>query len=375
MGRADAYFNFDNLRRHSSRQMKWETAHNAIREFLAHCQDVKELAISFWGGEPLLNFPLIRRVVEYIRKECSSHQNIAFNFTTNASLITQEISDFLVQNDFRIMVSLDGPQHIHDQYRVTSGGQPTFQKTMAGLLRLRKSKQYYEKNVHFNCVLTPKTNFSDVLSFFSNSEILSEQQNVNFTMVTNYLDPFFQKYGNYSLEQVADLRNAYIKAVRNKLSFNKQYIRLFERDMVRLFKRPRTKLLKVVHPNGCCIPLLKKMHVDIDGNIHLCERVPHCNPLGNVNANGIDFAAVVELIKEYTENSLNECRHCWAVRLCSACFLYSIKDNKWHGAIRNANCEAVRQNLLSNFRVYSSVLETSPRAFDYLKDVSISGPN
>jgi len=72
--------------------------------------------ISFYGGEPLLNFRLIKKCVEYV-KSYRARDKICFNMTTNASLIKDRILDYLIENDIRLLISLDGPKEEHDCHR------------------------------------------------------------------------------------------------------------------------------------------------------------------------------------------------------------------------------------------------------------------
>lgn len=72
-------------------------------------------AISFYGGEPLMNFPIIKEIVEYAELLNFEGKEIVFTMTTNAVLI-DKYADFLSKHKFRILVSLDGNKK-HDSYR------------------------------------------------------------------------------------------------------------------------------------------------------------------------------------------------------------------------------------------------------------------
>lgn len=72
--------------------------------------------ISFYGGESLIEYKLIKQVVEYVR---GKNVNINFAMNTNLTLLTEDILDFLIKYQFAITISLDGPKEVHDLYRIT----------------------------------------------------------------------------------------------------------------------------------------------------------------------------------------------------------------------------------------------------------------
>lgn len=85
--------------------------------------------IGFYGGEPLLAFSLIRKIVEYAETVFLGKE-IKFFITTNATLLTEEISKFLLDHNFRVTFSIDGPKKVHDQNRIFPDGRGTFDKVM-----------------------------------------------------------------------------------------------------------------------------------------------------------------------------------------------------------------------------------------------------
>ena len=76
------------------------------------------LRISFYGGEPLCNFPFIKKAVEYVTNNPIKNKRIVYSMTTNAVLLDRYM-DFLVDNNFEILISLDGDKY-NDSYRIIS---------------------------------------------------------------------------------------------------------------------------------------------------------------------------------------------------------------------------------------------------------------
>ena len=90
--------------------------------------------VGFYGGEPLLNFDTLFSVVSFLQG-----QGISFSLTTNGSLLTKEIADFLALHNFSVILSLDGPASIHDSRRRTCTGKDSFAAVFQGLSLLKLS--------------------------------------------------------------------------------------------------------------------------------------------------------------------------------------------------------------------------------------------
>ncbi|MHB0977442.1 MAG: radical SAM protein, partial [Candidatus Aquicultorales bacterium] len=128
--------------------MDEEIALKAIDHLFKVSGGRKYLTVSFFGGEPLLNFPVIRKVVDYsLAKADQEGKEVEFLMSTNASLITDEIADYLVEHEFSMLVSLDGPPELHNRFRPTKNGGPSHHLSLKGIYRLvrRYSRPHYVK--------------------------------------------------------------------------------------------------------------------------------------------------------------------------------------------------------------------------------------
>jgi uncharacterized protein len=115
--------NYAYTRGYSHRHMSFETAKKAIDLYFSLIEESKrynpwrEPVIGFYGGEPLLNFGVLKSCVEYAEEEYGDFK-LNYTTTTNATLLNKEKADFLMQHGFSIAVSLDGPEEEHDRNRV-----------------------------------------------------------------------------------------------------------------------------------------------------------------------------------------------------------------------------------------------------------------
>lgn len=119
-----------------------------IRQYI-EAQQINHVTFAWQGGEPtLMGVEFFRTAVGYQQKYKKADMHITNALQTNAVTLDDAWCEFFAENDFLIGVSLDGPQDIHDFYRVDKGGNPTFDKVMAGIRLLQKHK------VEFNILTT-----------------------------------------------------------------------------------------------------------------------------------------------------------------------------------------------------------------------------
>ena len=127
--------------------MSFETGKAALDFLVAHSGSRRNLEVDFFGGEPLMNFDVVKQLVAYARSIEKEHgKNFRFTLTTNGLLIDDDVIDFANREMSNVVLSLDGRKEIHDRYRVDYAGNgswerivPKFQK----LVRARGGKNYY----------------------------------------------------------------------------------------------------------------------------------------------------------------------------------------------------------------------------------------
>lgn len=110
------------------------------------------LEVDFFGGEPLMNFEVVKEIVEYARKkEKEYNKNFRFTITTNGILLNDEIQDYINKNMNNVVLSLDGRKQVNDKMRPKAGGQgsydfivPKFQK----LAESRNQTNYYVRGTY-----------------------------------------------------------------------------------------------------------------------------------------------------------------------------------------------------------------------------------
>lgn len=127
--------------------MTFEVGKRALDFLIENSGTRRNLEVDFFGGEPLMNFDVVKRLVAYARSVEKEHgKNFRFTLTTNGMLIDDDVIDFANREMDNVVLSLDGRKEVNDRFRKTAGGVgsfdiivPKFQK----LVEARKGKNYY----------------------------------------------------------------------------------------------------------------------------------------------------------------------------------------------------------------------------------------
>jgi uncharacterized protein len=107
--------------------MDYETAQASVDFLLEQSAGRRTVHITFFGGETLMNFPLLKKVVTYAHDRAAGQgRSIDFSLTTNATLLTPAIIEFLSENRIGVTVSMDGPPELHDKLRVFANGRGSY---------------------------------------------------------------------------------------------------------------------------------------------------------------------------------------------------------------------------------------------------------
>ena len=127
--------------------MSFEVGRQALDFLVAHSGSRRNLEVDFFGGEPLMNFGVVKRLVAYARSiEKEKGKNFRFTLTTNGLLIDDDVIDFANREMSNVVLSLDGRKEIHDRYRVDYAGKGSWERIVPKFQQLvasRGGKNYY----------------------------------------------------------------------------------------------------------------------------------------------------------------------------------------------------------------------------------------
>ncbi|MBQ7922547.1 MAG: thioether cross-link-forming SCIFF peptide maturase [Clostridia bacterium] len=127
--------------------MSLEVGKRALDFLIENSGSRTNLEVDFFGGEPLMNFDVVKELVAYARvREKEAGKNFRFTLTTNGVLIDDDVIDFANREMSNVVLSLDGRKEIHDRYRVDYAGNGSWEKIVPKFQKLveaREGKNYY----------------------------------------------------------------------------------------------------------------------------------------------------------------------------------------------------------------------------------------
>ncbi len=127
--------------------MSYEVGKQALDFLVANSGTRRNLEVDFFGGEPLMNFDVVKRLVAYARSiEKEYGKNFRFTLTTNGVLIDDDVIDFANKEMSNVVLSLDGRKEVHDRFRVDYAGKGSYDKIVPlfqKLVEKRGNKDYY----------------------------------------------------------------------------------------------------------------------------------------------------------------------------------------------------------------------------------------
>lgn len=330
--------------------MDEQTALRAVDFIMSHSSDVEEITIGFYGGEPFLEFDLIKKVVRYV-KEVYPEKKVRFNLTTNMTLVSDEIIDYITKNNIEIMISIDGPESVQDKYRVFASGQGSYAKVAKNVSKLcEKDAEYYGKCMT-NTVLSPGCDCEAVRDFLDHDELFSPLT----SMVTQVNDVGLKEQVEYDDSYYTMMRREKFKlllAMLGEIGFDKvsKVARQHMATILQTYQMLKTKGtdgLKSSHPGGPCVPGKKRVFVDVDGRFYPCERISESEEfqIGNLDE-GFDYDRIRKMLN-VGKCSRKECLDCWAFLYCGTCIANMTEEGTATKAMRMRRCPGEKNNLIS----------------------------
>lgn len=298
----------------------------------------KPIFIGFYGGEPLLNFTLIKQIVEYVEEHIMNKWNVIFSMTTNAYLLDKYM-DYLAEKDFQIMISLDGNQQ-SNIFRKTKGGEESFQHVFNNILKLKSAyPSYFARRVNFNSVFNKHSSFENLYDFFTsnfnkipsisqinNSAVKEDSINKFDSMFKNKNKTYFNSPNRKRLDKQLFLSSPGVKLLSEFLFYHTGNVYSTYNEL--FIDKNKTKLI----PTGTCIPFSKKLFMTVNGTILQCEKISHQYALGNVTEDSVilDLENIAKQFNSFVEQFYSQCEKCAVRNKCSVCMLqnFSTKTEK-----------------------------------------------
>ena len=286
--------------------MSAEVGKKAIDFVISNSGNRRNIEIDFFGGEPLMNFEVVKEVVEYARAQEKVHgKNFRFTITTNGLLLNEDIKNYINENMSNIVLSLDGTKEVNDRMRVRVDGRGCYDDIVPKFLDIAESRNqdnYYVRGtftrnnldfakdvLHLADLGFRQTSVEPVVAAETESYALKEED----------LPVIFKEYENLAIQ--------YLKRRREGKGFN------FFHFMIDLTQGPC-----VIKRLSGCGSGHEYLAVTPEGDIYPCHQFGGNEEfkMGNV----FDGELNQEIKQQFETSNVytkDKCRECWAKFYCS----------------------------------------------------------
>jgi uncharacterized protein len=337
--------------------MTEETARESVEFLLREAGSVAH--VTFFGGETLLNFPVLVKTVEYARRRAAEvGKDVDFSLTTNATLLKPEIIEFIAENRIGVTISIDGPKEVQDKFRIFNSGAGSYDLVAPKIRELLK--RHRSRPIGARVTLTSGS--MDVTRIYRH---LTEEigfWEVGFAPVTTSAtrghaisDDGYDRM----LGQFRDLAYEFLEAA---VAGRHHGFSNVKETLEELYKG-----VSKAYPCGAGLGLLG---VSTGGDVALCHRFAgsDAHSLGTVRE-GIDRSAQQQFLEKHHIANKTDCSVCWARPLCSGGCYHEAHTR--YGDTGRANlhyCEWIRGWTDVCLRIYGELSARNPAFFAQFED-------
>ncbi|MCR5329883.1 MAG: thioether cross-link-forming SCIFF peptide maturase [Lachnospiraceae bacterium] len=315
--------------------MSFETGRRALDFLIENSGTRRNLEVDFFGGEPLMNFDVVKQLVEYARSvEKQAGKNFRFTLTTNGMLIDDDVIDFANREMSNVVLSLDGRKEIHDRTRVDYAGHGSYDRIVPlfkKLVEARGGKNYYMRGT-----------FTHANPDFTND--VFHMADLGFTEL--------------SMEPVVCAPGDPAGLTPEDIEIVKEQYEILAKDMLRRERegKPITFYHYMIDLKGgpCiykrisgCGAGTEYMAVTPWGDLYPCHQFvgEESYKLGNI-WDGITNEALRCDFKDCNVYARKECKDCWAKLYCSGgCFANAFHASGSIKGIYEQGCELFRKRM------------------------------
>ena len=335
--------------------MSEETARSTVDFLLNQSPGRRLVHLTFFGGETLLNFKVVKASIEYARTRAAEMgKYIDFSMTTNATMLTSEIIGFLADNNVGVTVSVDGPKESNDRFRVFHNGKGSYEVIAPKIKELISAHR--SRPIGARVTLTAQV--ADVKGIYRHLTEEMGFDEVGFAPVTTSPVRLYA-IGNKGLDNVLDQFK----------ELAAEYLECALEDKHHGFSNVNDTLQELhqgvskAYPCGAGLGLLG---VAPSGDIGLCHRFVDspAGKLGHIDS-GIDHEAQAAHLARAHINTKYDCHTCWARPVCSGGCYHEAYVR--YGDTAHANlhyCDWIRGWTDECLRIYGEIAARNPKYLD-----------
>ncbi|MCX8026774.1 MAG: SPASM domain-containing protein [Thermodesulfovibrionales bacterium] len=339
--------------------MSQETAFKGIDFLLNQSPEAEEYDIIFFGGEPLLNLELLKKVIDYTTK---SSKRFHYSITTNGTLLNRDVFEYLKENDVSMMISVDGSEEIHNRNRPYKNGRPSWQDIVENIKSIPNVGDYIMARVTITSTTPSLIEIFDTMRGLDFVDITFAEVCPNSgempVFPADMIPVWKEQYldlAEYILKVEPDPYNRGLKC----LSVNMQAMRQRKRSFY------------------CCSTGISSLYLSPEGNFYPCMRLiseTDEHVMGSLN-DGIKKEKVRYFVQNHVFNKT--CKDCWARYICGGgCYgdSYAYSGSIWQTidtyCVMSRYKIEVSAYLLKKLKDRNALPETQGKINKYLKKLT-----
>ena len=370
---------YDNHSALKQEEMSWDTAKKAIDFYTSRANTEGIFRIDFFGGEPLLAFPLIEKATTYLNHIFKErNQEVMYSITSNGTIMNDRIIDFLIENNVLFQASIDGEKELHDHNRkYKNSDRGSFDTILKSLQAIHdRDQDYFNNRIRLKSVLTTEALDNSSENFFKIPIIRKLNERNRYTVVNQTPhynlkkdedfferihklgDRLLQKRDAETLSQLVDGLN-----YKSKNMFMATFYEFFDVQVVNSLHFDLDK--PVPFKKDCMIGI--EGSVNCDGTISICYS-SDTFVIGNVHENTWYF----DKIESYHRDRYDRvaCEHCYVQRFCELCYEKLNADEEKGLEQLNNFCIFQRRYFQVIFDYMLRIMKHNPMLWDELNRIA-----
>ncbi len=309
--------------------MPWRVARTAVDHLVWRSAGRPRLQVTFFGGEPLLNLQVLKQTVEYCKSiEKHGEREFVFELITNGTLLTKEVTDYLVEHRFLLFISLDGWREMHEYNRPAVDGSDLHETILQNAIYANEQYQAHDlPKVKVRANLTDR--FTDI------GEVASYLESHGFTYIgIGPIEPLPHDDDcglTLTEEQMDELTDGTTEQLIEAMDALKRNEKL-PPYIGRLLNKTVRAVVPRSFPGVVCGVCRNTAIVDNKGFAYPCHRYAGMEEfrVGNVFT-GIDKGLVVDYYTKLGTRAIADCQDCWIRDFCAGGCPWYLSDK--HGKI------------------------------------------
>lgn len=312
---------YSNNRTHSTKSMTTEDI-DSIFTFIEEISPNRDIRIAFYGGEPLLNYTIVKYAI------CEGYKlwkgKVTFSISTNGTLLTNEVIDWLVSNNVEIALSVDGTEQYHDLCRKDINGGGSFMRVRKALSYIKDHYVDYFYNVVTIMTLPSFKDIDKIAEAWHNDPLLRRLTPVKISGLSPNFNVGIEK------KRYEDIKGFYshlLDTYQQHQDWN--VLKVFLNQCIVYWKDRPILVPTGPAPMPTCLPINTRLYIDSKMQIGVCEKISDMYRIGCIK-DGIDWGKVNAIVRSYYDKRVERCKYCSAVRMCDMCLTaVEYTDEQW----------------------------------------------